>query len=231
MERISRCANCGAQKPPGITCPYCGADTVDDATGSGASPVLRCPSCGKSNIPEARHCEGCGATLARPCTHCGSSVGLNTNHCSRCGRKVPHDEDAVSAATVDTVGDANRLLRQGRLQEAETLLERSIGTNASAPLYLTLANAKALSMQRLVGDPRFAESVERKRSECLVAIHNARARTAAPEHLQQATEIEERLLGQPKRGGGMSPALVVVLVMMLGVLLLGGSCVCAAAFS
>jgi membrane protease subunit (stomatin/prohibitin family) len=66
-------------------------DAMKQSKGTGASGVA-CPKCGASNVPGAKFCNECGATLAVaaqtvPCVKCGSPLQAGAKFCNECGTK------------------------------------------------------------------------------------------------------------------------------------------------
>jgi class 3 adenylate cyclase/tetratricopeptide (TPR) repeat protein len=49
---------------------------------------MHCPRCQRENRPQAKFCEGCGASLAQSCGHCGAALSTSAKFCSECGRAV-----------------------------------------------------------------------------------------------------------------------------------------------
>lgn len=79
------CGNCGKKYDAATAahCPACGKQ------------YFPCPKCGSDNLPSARRCVNCGATLSTQapaeatfCTRCGAQVPEGANFCPKCGNKI-----------------------------------------------------------------------------------------------------------------------------------------------
>jgi len=46
---------------------------------------VRCLLCDNENPPDARFCDGCGASLSRACPTCHAVARANARFCSQCG--------------------------------------------------------------------------------------------------------------------------------------------------
>src|SRR5512145_1493838 len=83
---------------------------MNEAAGSGISqgPLS---SCGHRNLPTARFCDQCGATLSRQCPRCSAINREEANFCSNCGTRLrdaqpgpegpPAPPESSSASRVD----------------------------------------------------------------------------------------------------------------------------------
>ncbi len=98
-----------------------------------AEPVY-CPGCGVPNPMEAEACGKCGASLLETCPSCGAEDLAGTRFCGDCGANIP--EERAVAALVD---EARGMVRDGRLDEAETRVGQAL---ARSPENMAVARVK-----------------------------------------------------------------------------------------
>lgn len=90
------CQSCGAPvrgpiAPPGTIRPPSAFGSQISAHGPAAQTIqtTRCPSCGKQ-VPLAKFCLECGASMGQVCPNCGQAVpsNLSGKFCPHCGSKI-----------------------------------------------------------------------------------------------------------------------------------------------
>lgn len=62
--------------------------TVAPVVAPAAKPQVTCPSCGAATVEGAKFCPSCGAKLALECASCGASLMPGAKFCANCGAPV-----------------------------------------------------------------------------------------------------------------------------------------------